>query len=362
MMRSVFLFALMAGVVSMASQAQMALTGRMNAMMNQNASPSVQVSGIVYHRSQLAQGSKRSSRSRAAGVTVRFWQPNQPAQFVEALTDDNGEYQIELSEGAWLGAACGNDKAYSPSHWRLHINNKQVTFLEPNEQSPIRIASALSSSGLNVVSFTRNAQDGNHNVTVSGSGFGCAGKIRFIYHNQVDLQGDTQDVEYGVNDVVVGQFISRTNNSLTFAMPLLRQDAAHLHIANMRYEQGANHSNAILIEQQYMEVLPPEVVNASDNIAQGSVATSQDIVNGSFVPVTSGFGPTVTTISQAAAGTPANTSMSTGVDSSHVGSEPNLVMGSGRTITGAQSFSNMNMGNSVNQGAAQGIRQGGLAR
>jgi hypothetical protein len=232
---------------------------------------------------------KRLNGQPAANILVRFWQPDTPTVVLEARSDANGIYQIALSEGLWRGAACGADTDYSPAHWQTRIDNNRVTFLQAQIRSQPRIDTVASTNPLFQAS---NSALQSEQVVVTGQGFGCAGRLRFVYSHMIDIHGQTRPVDYGVADVEVTQFITRTDDRLMFVMPSLRNATAHQHIARLYYEQGAGRSNARVFAQAMYEILPEDVSNGAGVVASGggvSTGSLRDLLIPVGPAITSGF-------------------------------------------------------------------------
>ena len=204
--------------------------------------------------------------SPAENVELRFWQPDRPAEILKTRTNQQGEYSIGLGDGLWQGAACGSASGYRPARWRVGIAENAVSFLRAQEVPELRLDSAVSDN-INI-SALNSARQGDQ-VTLSGSGFGCSGKLRFIYRNQVShISGLPLEAEYGVADVVIDNLDSgaRSDVSLTFFMPALRNLTAHKHVAQLVYEQGGKRSNALVFTQQMFEIVDDDVTTAGDRI------------------------------------------------------------------------------------------------
>ena len=277
---------------------------------------------------------KRKNGQPAANIVVRFWQPDTPAQVLEARSDANGRYQIALTEGLWRGAACGGDADYIPAHWQTRIEQNRVTFLQAQTRSQPRIDSVASTNPARQAS---NSAQQNEQVVVTGQGFGCAGRLRFVYSHMIDTTGRTRPVEYGVADVVVDEFISRRDDRLVFSMPALRNQSAHQHVARLFYEQAARRSNARVFAQDMYAILPQSVTNGADVVAASGAVSAGALRNLGNPPgpvIRSGFD---------AAGTPVSSTSTLGqtgfasqmASVQQQGAEPAAATSSSFTATGA---------------------------
>jgi len=211
----------------------------------------------------------------AVGVEVRFWQPDSPNLFLTAQTDESGNYSIGLGEGVWIGEACGSGNGFYPAAWNLSIENSKLKSMQAVAQKEIRI---------DIATPTDAARPGE-SLTLTGSGFGCNGQLRFIYSNYVDIHGDTHAVEYGIEDVIVSDFsspLSRSNTNITFVMPRFDQPATvSKNLAYVRYEQGNSVSNSIPVAELGYAVIPQSVQDAIEEIeAEGAEVDMSNLEDG----------------------------------------------------------------------------------
>ncbi len=205
----------------------------------------------------------------AAGVTVRFWQPDSPGIYYITETDSQGHYLIGLGEGAWLGEACGSGIGFYPAAWQLAIVDEKLVTMQAITQKSIQLNS------LQPNLFNRHPQQ---TVTLTGSGFGCNGALVFTYSNAVDHCGITQPVAYDQAVVRVSDFSYRSDTKLRFLMPALNPNSAVMrHIASVHYEQGGIRSQGVVIGERVMERLPDTLCQQED-LTQDTRMIMPDVV------------------------------------------------------------------------------------
>ena len=147
----------------------------------------------------------------AAGITVRFWQQGREAAFVSATTDSRGMYHITLPDGQWRGAACGSTQGYRPLFWEVTVTDGVVTrFQEDDRRRP-------TITGLSPSRVRPGAP-----VTLTGSGFGCSGRL-LLDTVPVSLLNTTPPPVTSPDRqrVEVTDFIHHDDGRLTFIMPSL---------------------------------------------------------------------------------------------------------------------------------------------
>lgn len=179
----------------------------------------------------------------AVGVEVRFWQPDQPSVVKLVHTDADGDYVVGLSEGEWLGEACGSVSGFYPAAWRLSIDGNKLVSMQAIEQPAIEI-DALTPTDL--------FEQGDE-VTLHGRGFGCNGSVLISYSNPVDRCGYAQPVEYGHDIIRISDFVTRSDTLLRFQLPELSADRGNSisrHIASLRYVRGHRLSPAVAIGER----------------------------------------------------------------------------------------------------------------
>ncbi|MCF6219249.1 MAG: hypothetical protein L3J62_07925 [Gammaproteobacteria bacterium] len=192
----------------------------------------------------------------AAGVKVRFWQPDSPGIYYIAETDAQGNYLIGLGEGAWLGEACGSGIGFYPAAWQLSIVDEKLVSMQAITHKSIQLNS------LQQDLFERYPQQ---TVTLTGSGFGCNGALLFTYSNAVDHCGNTQPVDYGQAVIRVSDFSYRSDTELRFLMPKLNPSSSAMkHIASVHYEQGGISSQGVVIGERVLAQLPASLCSGED--------------------------------------------------------------------------------------------------
>ncbi len=206
----------------------------------------------------------------AVGVTVRFWQPDSPGRYYTAQTDEQGNYLIGLSEGVWLGEACGSGIGFYPAAWRLSIVDEKLISMQAITQKSIQL------NPLEQNLFDRMSQE---SVTLTGSGFGCNGALVFTYSNAVNRCGITQSVEYDQEVIRVSDFRYRSDTELRFPMPVLHPDSGVMrHIASVHYEQGRATSEGVVIGERVMVRLPGTLCQGEELTENNRVIIQDDVV------------------------------------------------------------------------------------
>ena len=206
----------------------------------------------------------------AAGVKVRFWQPDSPGIYYTTETDEKGHYLIGLSEGVWLGEACGSDIGFYPAAWQLSIVDEKLVSMQAISQKSIQIDSLQQNL------FDRTPQQ---TVTLTGSGFGCNGALVFSYSNAVNLCGIAQPVEYDWEVIRVSDFSYRSDTELRFPMPRLHPDSdVTRHIASVHYEQGNISSQGVVIGERVMARLPGSLCSGEDFTKNNQLILQGDVV------------------------------------------------------------------------------------
>lgn len=199
----------------------------------------------------------------ATGVEVRFWKADQPGVFYRAQTDEQGRYVIGLSDGVWLGEACGSGNGFYPAKWQLSVVDEKLVSMQVLPQKDIQIDN-LSPSDL---------VEQDSVVTLYGRGFGCSGSLVFTYSNTVDRCGIAQPVEYDHESIRITDFVSRSDTQIRFVMPELDSDRDVMkHIATVQYQQGNSVSRGVAIGEK---VLP--ALNEALCLAQQPKADAPDI-------------------------------------------------------------------------------------
>lgn len=207
----------------------------------------------------------------AAGVKVRFWQPDSPGTYYIAETDEQGNYLIGLGEGVWLGEACGSGIGFYPAAWQLSIVDEKLVSMQAISQKSIQLNS------LEQDLFDRYPQP--QTVTLTGSGFGCNGALVFTYSNAVDRCGDTQPVEYDQEVIRVREFNYRSDTELRFLMPKLHPSSGVMrHIASVHYEQGSITSQGLVIGERVMARLPGSLCSGEDITENNRVIIQDKVV------------------------------------------------------------------------------------
>ena len=147
----------------------------------------------------------------AAGITVRFWRQGREADFVSTTTDSRGVYRITLPDGQWRGAACGSTRGYRPLFWEVTVADGVVThFLENDRRAPV----------ITGMSPAR-ARPGEP-VTLTGSGFGCSGRLLLDIVPISVLNATPPPVTLPDRQrVELSDFIHRDDGQVTFTMPPL---------------------------------------------------------------------------------------------------------------------------------------------
>ena len=107
-----------------------------------------------------------ATRNNDKVARVRFWKEGDSTQVIAGETSSNGTYSAELSDGVWIGSACESNKGYEPSYWRVTIAEDQVITTEE-----------LASRPQTVQEITAGIWRPGQTATLTGRGFGCAGKI-----------------------------------------------------------------------------------------------------------------------------------------------------------------------------------------
>lgn len=111
-------------------------------------------------------GAVRAGGVAKEGVSVRFW-PEGGGATVDARTDAQGAYRLELGDGVWRGAACGSAWGYEPLFWDVTVSGGRVTrFQEVSARSP-----AIHSTGPAAVWKAGDV------IELTGRGFGCSGRV-----------------------------------------------------------------------------------------------------------------------------------------------------------------------------------------
>ena len=206
----------------------------------------------------------------AAGVKVRFWQPDSPGIYYTAQTDEQGNYRIGLSEGVWLGEACGSGIGFYPAAWRLSIVDEKLVSMQAITQKSIQ----LNPLAQNL--FDRMSEE---SVTLTGSGFGCNGALVFTYSNAVDRCGINQPVEYDQEVIRVSDFSYRSDTEVRFPMPELHPDSDVMrHIASVHYEQGNITSEGVVIGERVMARLPGTLCQGEDITENNRLIIQDDVV------------------------------------------------------------------------------------
>jgi len=209
---------------------------------------------------QLATGNVTDNRLAASkNSEVRFWQVDDPSRYVSTMTDNEGNYQVELSNGQWQGEACGSSAGFSPSAWEVTLaNNKLIKMQEITTPSahiqPIN------------VSLSKNEE-----LIIKGSGFGCNGSIVFEFYNAVDNFGHTKDVEYNRSPIVKKEFCSQTDQQIRLPMPTLMEanvgsSSSSSRIAHLYYIKNGQRSNAIFVSEFNHLPLNPDIEDAADRV------------------------------------------------------------------------------------------------
>jgi len=207
----------------------------------------------------------------AAGVKVRFWQPDSPGIYYTTETDEKGHYLIGLSEGVWLGEACGSGIGFYPAAWQLSIVDEKLVSMQAVSQKLIQL------NPLQQDLFDRHPQQ--QTVTLTGSGFGCNGALVFSYSNAVNSCGIAQPVEYDQEVIRVSDFSYRSDTELRFPMPELHPDSDVMrHIASVHYEQGNISSQGVVIGERVMARLPGSLCSGGDFTEKNRGILQDDVV------------------------------------------------------------------------------------
>lgn len=220
-----------------------------------------------------AAGNMTRVLTNASGITVMFWQPQTSGNKRTAVTDENGNYEIALTNGFWRGEACGPGVGYSPNAWEVTLrDNKLIQMQEVSYSAPsitpnqIDVAMLQNTGSPNTSSSTFLKQEGQP-LSVNGSGFGCNGSLVFVFYNSVNRCGEESEVEYDHQLIVRNNFASRSDTKISIAMPSLYdatvdQSAQHddfRRIAKMYYQKGNQRSNAIFVgEDMGVQAFNPE--------------------------------------------------------------------------------------------------------
>jgi hypothetical protein len=173
------------------------------------------VSGIVTNSKDDAQ----------ANVLVQFWKKigSSLSAATSTNTDNTGRYEVQLSDGQWIGAACNSEIGFNPLFWEITVQDGKIQrFLESNLRAPVI-------TYLSVGTQARSMVEGDL-VTIEGSGFGCSGKVI------VDILG------YGQFQVT--RFDTRRDNLVVFYFPALPQ-GAFINTFNVTYVHGGLRSNVV---------------------------------------------------------------------------------------------------------------------
>ncbi len=186
---------------------------------------------------------------QAAGVTIRFWQPDTPYNFVSTETDQQGRYDIELGPGLWSGEACASDNVtYLPAAWQVLIDGDRIKRLEAIQQKNIRIDSILI-DGAQVTEFNRY---GNVTLTLHGQGFGCSGSVRVVFSQSIDRCGDELPTEYDRDVIKIVNFDQRTDTLLRFQPPDLGEGDVQQNRVSLFYQQADQRSNALALTEHVL--------------------------------------------------------------------------------------------------------------
>ncbi len=149
----------------------------------------------------------------AAGVTVRFWREGAPHKAIDTTTLSTGRYRLNLGDGIWHGAACDAPDGHTPLFWDATVENGRVTaFTAQNQRQPVITASSPVTLQPGVP------------VTLTGSGFGCAGKV------EIDTSA--------IAPYTVTQFISRNDGQVVFTLPTLLLEKTTGGPGLIRYRHG----------------------------------------------------------------------------------------------------------------------------
>ncbi len=176
---------------------------------------------------------------QAAGVTIRFWQPDTPYKFITTKTDQQGRYDIELGPGLWSGEACGS-AAYLPVAWQVLIDGDRIKRLESIQQKNIRIDSISQSE------FNRHDAV---TLTLRGQGFGCSGRVRVVFYESMDRCGEILPPEYDRDVIEISEFDQRTDTLLRF-QPLDWGDGdVQQNRVSLFYQQAGQRSNAVAVTE-----------------------------------------------------------------------------------------------------------------
>lgn len=239
---------------------------------------------------QTAAGNLTERRlSVAANTEVRFWKINDPSLYISAHTDEEGNYQVELSNGQWQGEACGSGVGFSPSAWKVSLADNKLLKMQEI---------ALPSATLNVMN---DSLAENEELVVSGSGFGCNGSLVFEFNNNVDNFGHTQEIEYNHQPIIKNDFCSQTDQQIRLPMPTLMdtegEHSASSRLARLYYVRAGQRSNTIFISEFNHQPLNDDFEDIADivnnsNSVQDFTGNIQDVTGiGTVVggPATGGF-------------------------------------------------------------------------
>jgi len=181
---------------------------------------------------------------QAVGVTIRFWQPATPFNFVTTETDQQGRYDIELGPGLWSGEACGS-AAYLPAAWQVLIDGDRIKRLESIQQKNIHIDS-ISIDGVLGDEFNRHD---DVTLTLRGQGFGCSGSVEVVFLQGIDFCGDELPLDYGRAVIKVNEFDQRTDTLLRFQPPSLGDGDVQQNRVSLFYQQAGQRSNALALTE-----------------------------------------------------------------------------------------------------------------
>lgn len=232
----------------------------------------------------------------ASGVEVLFWQPSNPGQTRSAITDENGNYEIALTNGFWRGEACGSGVGYSPNAWEVSLQDnkliamQEVSYLPPHI-TPNQIDLAMlenNSSSDNAISTFLKQRD--ETLSINGSGFGCNGSLVFVFHNSVNNCSVVNAVEYDHSLIIRNNYDRRSDTNIKIPMPSLYDAAIGQaaqsddirRIAKMYYQKGNQRSNSIFVGEYLGEAFAPGVAyegaclgTLDDQVTDGGQYTDQ---------------------------------------------------------------------------------------
>jgi len=120
-------------------------------------------------------------------VLIRALSGSQAGQSIRVQTDSQGQYLTALDDGQWIVSVCGSAKGYTPLYWRVNIENGDIVNFESVNNTTTTITSYESTAvvtdleGATGSPLTGVSEDYaiylGDEVTLTGEGFGCSGKI-----------------------------------------------------------------------------------------------------------------------------------------------------------------------------------------